>query len=510
MVQRDFTSWNPFLFSMKRLKFYLLFFLSLGATKAFSSFDFNERVQEAYQQIIRMKFDAGTRLLDEEQKSNPSNVLPLLYYSYIDFLKAFISEEKKDYESFSNSIDDRSKKLEDADSPFSMYARAELMVQEAMLKVKFREFVSAAWEIRRAYKMIEKNSDRFPSFPLNKKLMGFMHVMIGVVPKNYQWLNKLAGMEGTIAQGEEELTGLSKGVEGNEYKVYKEEILFYLASIRFSYSKDEKRTNDLAEMIRPFCSQSQLMRYCYSNLMMRSGRNEEAVEVLTDTTAAGSFYPFYFLRYKTGLARLRKLDFSAEADFQQYVSRFHGLNYLRSSCQQIAWIYLLRGDQKKYHEWIAQCLNKGTDLVDEDKDATTEATSGEMPNLLLLRARLLFDGGYYKQSLAEIAGKPLDNFPRFRDQLEVTYRFARILQKMKQTDQSIEYYKQTLKNGALSKYYFAANAALILGNIYEEKRDFEKAKSYYQQCLALRDHEYQNSLDQKAQAGLERIKKEKQ
>ncbi len=144
--------------------------------------------------------------------------------------------------------------------------------------------------------------------------------------------------------------------------------------------------------------------------------------------------------------------------------------------------------------------------MDEDKDAHQEAVSKEVPNIILLKSRLLFDGGYYRQSWAEIGGKPVDSFPRFRDQLEVTYRLGRIMDKLGITDKAIQYYSQTYKNGLSQTYYFAANSALLLGILYEEKEEYSLATDYYKKCLSLRDHEYQNSIDQKAQAGIDRIK----
>lgn len=490
----------------RKLIFSFIFFLLFGASVAdASSFELNERVHQAYLQIIRLKFESGKRMLDDEQRLNPSNKFPLLYYSYIDFLKAFISEEKKDFETFKINADERLKKLKDDDSPFCLYSRAEVMMQDAMLRIKFREFISAAWEIRKAYKIVEENSKAHPQFLLNKKLMGFLHVLVGAIPQNYLWLVKLAGMEGTIIQGTDELNTLLKETGGTSFSFYKEEILFYLASINNSFSKNDSSSIVLIETMKPFCSESPLMRYCSSNLLMKLGKNDDALKTLTDTAVTKESFPFYFLSYKTGLAKMRVLDLSAENDFRKYRINFHGMNYVRSAYQKLAWIYLLRGDEKKYFEWIGLCKKNGNDFVDEDKDATEESNSGEVPNKILLRSRLLFDGGYYSQSLAEITGKPLESFPRFKDLLEVTYRFARLLHKMNQPDKAIEYFESTIKNGASSKYYFAANAALLLGNIYEEKNDFEKAKKYYQQCLSMRNHEYQNSIDQKAKAGLERL-----
>ncbi len=491
---------------MHKRTFYFLVFFSLFSTKAFPSFEFNERLQNAYQQIIRFRFDEGKQLLDEEQRLNPSNQLSLLYYNYIDFLKAFISEEKKDFDDFTRNSSERLNAMKKEESPFSLYSRGEMMLQDAMLRGKFHEFVTAAWEIRKAYKILEKNSILYPEFPLNKKNLAFLHVLVGAVPENFRWLVNIVGMKGSIVQGTEELNLLLNHVDSSGYKVYREEILFYLGSVHNSFSKSESSTNAVLEMMRPFCEKSILMRYCYSNLLMKHGRNEEALRALLDSTSCGESYPFYFLSYKTGLARLRQLDFSAEKDFQSFIVHFHGLNYKRSACQNLAWIYLLKGEQKKYTDYMNLCKRIGNDFVDEDKDATNEAVTGEIPNVILLRSRLLFDGGYYRQSLAEIAGKASENFPRFKDQLEVTYRFARILHKLNEVDKAIDYFEQTLRNGESSGYYFAANSALLLGTIYEEKNDFEKAKMYYVKCLSLRNHEYQNSIDQKAHAGLERVK----
>ena len=494
---------------MKRKFFFVLFSCFLFSTCAFSTFEFNERMQQAYLQIIRLKFDEGKRLLEKEQLLNPANQLPLLYDNYIDFLKAFISEEKKDLDDCVRNTDKRLKMLRDENSPFSLYSRAEIMLQDAILKVKFHEFVSAAWEIRKIYKITEQNTDRFPTFPLNRKISGLLKVVIGAIPKDYSWLTDLVGMEGTIIQGTLELTHLLKQTEGTNFRVYKDEILFYLSSIQSSFSKNDDTAIESTELMRPLCRESLLMRYSYSNVLMKAGRNDEALQLLADSALPKNSYPVYFLSYKFGLAKLRKLDFSAEKDFQNFIIHFHGRNNLRSAYQKLAWIYLLQGDQKKYTTGISWCKKYGYDFIDEDKDATVESVRGEIPNVILLRSRLLFDGGYYKQALSEIAGKSIDHFPRFKDQLEVTYRFARILQKLNEFDKAVQYYEETLKNGASSGYYFAANSALLLGIMYEEKNNFGKAKNYYTKCLSMRKHEYQNSIDQKAKAGLERVRAKK-
>ena len=72
---------------------------------------------------------------------------------------------------------------------------------------------------------------------------------------------------------------------------------------------------------------------------------------------------------------------------------------------------------------------------------------------------------------------------------------------------AIQYYEQTISNGKNYSYYFAANSALMLGILYEGKGNAAKAEDYFRVCLNFRDHEYQNSIDQKAKAGLNRLGK---
>ncbi len=84
---------------------------------------------------------------------------------------------------------------------------------------------------------------------------------------------------------------------------------------------------------------------------------------------------------------------------------------------------------------------------------------------------------------------------------------ARIFDKKNQKDKAIHYYTATYENGSGHPYYFAANAALLIAVIYEDKKDNNKATEWYRKCLAMRNHEYQNSIDQKAEAGLNRLSK---
>ena len=248
------------------------------------------------------------------------------------------------------------------------------------------------------------------------------------------------------------------------------------------------------------------MRFCTATILMKLGRNDDAYSFLKDPQNYMHGFPIDFMYYKLGMSKLRMLDLSASRDFEEFIKRFKGQNYLKSSYQKLAWIESLNNNSQGYYSYMAKCRTLGTAFIDEDKAAQSESAEVEMGNRILLRSRLLFDGGYYIKAQQELAGVSVDSFPKYKDQLEVTYRLARIYQKTGQEEKAIDLYQKTIDNGSAATFYFAANSALMMGILYEERKDLDKAESYFKKCLSMERHQYQNSIDQKAQAGLDRIK----
>ena len=487
--------------------FTLMIFL---CEKASAYYELNPRLQSAYLAAMNLDFDKADQFLSKEKLEKPGNDLSAVYRINVYFLKTFISEEESSFEVFkrqcSFTLNYLDKKDDNYLSPWHSYSKAEIMIQEAMVKVKFREYVSAALEIRKAYRLIEKNKIKFPDFILNKKLAALLEVIIGSVPREYQWLTEIAGMDGSTAVGTQQLTDLLTLVKGNEFYCYRQEILFYLTTILTTFnSKDDELQNCLNEL-SPYNLQSPLMRYCSSSILEKLGRNEEAISLLKNPESYLTTYPFYFMYYKLAVCKMRKLDFSATKDFLTFVNNYKGKNYIKSSFQKLSWIELLNNNSVGAEFYNEKCKVKGDAFIDEDKEALRGVASVQPINNILLKARLLYDGGYYSKALSELSNKSIQDFPTYKDQLEVTYRLARIYEETNELDRAIDLFQKTINNGSSTTFYFAANSALQLGMFYENKKDFLKAADYYKKCLLIGPHEYQNSLDQKAKAGIDRLK----
>jgi tetratricopeptide (TPR) repeat protein len=73
---------------------------------------------------------------------------------------------------------------------------------------------------------------------------------------------------------------------------------------------------------------------------------------------------------------------------------------------------------------------------------------------------------------------------------------------------AIVFYKQAIDLGEQRKEHFAARAALQTGFIYEQRGDKQTAIEWFQRCLNMKDHDFKNSLDSRAKAGIARCKNE--
>jgi hypothetical protein len=216
--------------------------------------------------------------------------------------------------------------------------------------------------------------------------------------------------------------------------------------------------------------------------------------------------PFHYLDFMLGLAKLYRQDTDADIYISKFVNNFRGRNYIKEAYQKLAWYNLLKNNESGYYLNIALCRSKGEKSIEADKNAFKEAKLGELPDKTLLQARLLFDGGYYKRAYTLLKSRTENSFQKKHLQLEYNYRLGRITHKLPKLDEALFYYQKTIDDGREESYFFACNAALQIGHIYEEQNQFEKAKEYFYLCLSLKPDEYRNGLHQKAKAGLNRLK----
>jgi hypothetical protein len=490
-------------------KHILLLFTLLGCNGAWASLEFNYNCRKAYENVTALRFSKANQFIEAEKKNNPNNKLTILSENYRDCMEIILDENKAQLSKFIKQKDVRLNALakESELSPYYLYAQAEVNMQWAFAHIKTGEYLNGVLEINRAYKMLTKNVKQFPNFIPQYKSLGLLHSLIGVVPDEYKWAVKMLGFSGSLSQGNNELQLFyNAAFKDTLNQCYQTEATLMLGIIQLNFFPDERSLNKIIAQINQQKQLNPVLSFVYADICMHNGNSAEALNhLLKNKYAENTFFKFHYLNYLIGMAKLYHLDDDAHVYLEAYVNEFKGATFVKAAYLKLAYHYLLHQNTEKYKYYIKQIQIHGNETTDEDKAAQKEAKSNIAPNLYLLKSRLLFDGGFYSESYTSLIRANKEDFKTTKEQLEFIYRLGRIQHKKENFNKAIYYYQMALKNGDSYPYYFAANAALNLGLIYEELENNTKAKFYFVQCLKMKDHEYQRSIDQKAKAGLKRL-----
>jgi tetratricopeptide (TPR) repeat protein len=200
------------------------------------------------------------------------------------------------------------------------------------------------------------------------------------------------------------------------------------------------------------------------------------------------------------------LDTDSDLYIRRYLNYFQGRHYIKEAYQKLAWhAWVIEGDSVEYRRNMTFCLLKGEDLIDEDKQALNLACQRLLPNRTLLKVRLLSDGAYLNEALAEL--EQLDSSDlKLNHAIEYAYRKARILQNLGRLQEAIDSYQHCLSFSYTEDLYYQIASHFYLGQVYELQQDYKSANFHYNQCLKSKSSQYQRSLHQKAKVGLLRLK----
>ncbi|MGA2822433.1 MAG: tetratricopeptide repeat protein [Bacteroidales bacterium] len=481
----------------------------------FAQFDFNSNCREAYRSILSLHFTEAGKILNAEKATHPFNLIPVYLENYIDFFSVFIGEEPSVFEKFRKTQELRFDILKkgNMESPYYRYCLGNMRIQFALCRMKFGEYKSAALDISRANGDLKENAQLHPDFLLTNSGLGLIHVLAGVIPDNYSWILRILGLEGNVQKGLDEIAVMA-GYAGNNktYQLFRIESMFYLTFLDATLGKD---ANNALWILKKFEDQktsfpgfaNPLLIFIKASILTKAGKTDEALQNLQEYHTSSEEFPFYYLEYLTGLNKLNRLDPDADLYFIRFLKNFRGQNYIKSGYQKLAWTFLIKGNILKYEEYIGKALNRGALLVDNDIQANREAKYKEQPNIILLKTRLLSDGGYVDRAIHLLMDQSVKSVVKTpKDLLEYNYRLGRIYQQSGKQSEALKYFGITMRDGADQSWYFAENAALQSGMIYEQNKEYRNAAQYYKLCLSMKNTEYKNSLDQKARLGMKRIK----
>ena len=493
----------------KKLLFVVILLIS---TQLFSQkvYDFDVTCKAAYNEIIKLKLKTGKELVAKARLQNPNNLIPELLDGYIDFFVLFFNEDPAEFAARKDNFDKHLERFNEGpdNSPFYRYCKAMTYIQRASVRIKFGERFGAGWDFKKANSLIKDNRKNYPNFTPNNMVLGPIQVVIGTIPSGYKWITSLLGMKGSINQGMQEMRSFMNSTDTNA-RLFNNEAIFYYCYLLFYIENKHDDVFKLIQTRKLDVVNNHLFAYLAANLGINSKQTDYAAQVIQNRNLSADYITTTAWDFEMGYVKLHKLQLDeAIPYFQNFIRNFKGNFYVKDVLQKMSWIYFLKGNKAEAERYRLLTIKNGNTDSDADKKANRDAKKNVWPNETLLRARILNDGGYQREALSTLQSKTVNDFGKPEEVLEYSYRLARIYDDMDRDDDALRFYRVAIRLGKDKEEYYAAKAALQMGYIYEKKGMKAQAIASFQECLDMEDHEYKDSLDQRAKSGIARCKGE--
>lgn len=444
--------------------------------------------KEAYERTINLDFEY--QALKTHTPSSPGEAFIFHYRLTLAYLVTENAELIDLLEDNESLIEDLINQLQ---GPWRRFFLAEIKLRSAFINLKLGNELSAAWNIRQAYKLTSENTELYPKFVNNKKTSGLLHVLIGSIPEQYQWVLNLMGMNGDVQTGLNELAiiATNNDVFSIEAGLLSRVIDAYLLN------NSEQATDNIEQIL----DGGPLLSYIGMAIAMKNSDASMAISIY-EKTLNKSQNPL--LAYLAGEAHLQLGNYNkARNSLETFLATFKGENFIKDTYYKLGLAALLQQDLKKAESLFLTAQNRGQTLTEADKHAQRMIENG-LPDPAIMQIRLFTDGGQF-QKADSIIKLVDDEQLKINDQLEFTYRKARLQHKLGEYPIAIGLYKNVIslqQNDA----YFAPNSCLQLGYIYNAQGNEEQAKYFFEKVLSYKHHAYKNSLDNKAKTALKSIK----
>jgi hypothetical protein len=490
------------------MKKYLLILSSLlifSSAYAEKNYTFNSNLEKAYEKIMQLKLKEASQIIKSERSSNPDNLMNEFMADYIDYYTLLVNGSASKFKKLEKNKEIRLKKMEGGDfmSPYYLYTKAEVKIHWAILRTQYGDQLTAFRELRSAYKLLQSNQKKFPKFMANKKSLGMLRTIFSAIPAEYQWSTRAMGVNGDFNRGQKEIKEVLD--YSKKYKfIFEKEARIIYAFLLLNVKNDENRAWKMINHSSINPKTSLLACFIQMRIAMKIGKNEQAIQLMEKKPTSSNYLKIPQMDYWLGVAKIRTLNSKANNHFKEYINSKHSNDYIKSSYLYLAYYEQLFGTAANKNKYIGLCKTKGSSKTYEDKKAAIFISS--LYPKTLLKAQLLFNGGYYSRSSKMLKTISPTAYKQLKNQIRHHFLSARTADKEGKKEQASSFYKKAIEAGKGTKHYYVCQSALNLGELYEAQKNKTEARKYYSICLKLKSDRHESGYHKKAKAGLKRLK----
>lgn len=470
-------------------------FLFVSGHLAAQGLTFDATQQRAYELALSLHPAEALQLVGEE-----NSIQSVYIASLAETIELLVTEDYAKFSSYEERFLKRLDRNVKSTPRDFQFLQAELRLHWSFVYLKFGHELDAALQLRDSYKIAESCRQKFPDYLPILRTAGILEIIVGSIPEKYGWVLSLLNMSGSVPGGlaDLETIGSSQSVLATEAK------LLHALVQGFMLEDGGPALAEMKSLLEEHKG-NPLMLFLTASLAIKHSESALALEMLKSLSDSTSGVPLYYADYLKGEAYLHKGDYlNSIISYRWFINHQTGQNYIKDAYFKIGLCYWLNGNENDALEIFKEARNKGKEATEADKSAARALSEPNPPNAALSRVRYYTDGGYYKEAEKAISSLSEKDFTNKKDVTEYYYRKARLAHKMNKPE-AVDLYKKTIEMTGMESWYFAPNACLQLGYIYQSRNDLPRAADYFERALSYKRHEYKNSIDSKARSALAQI-----
>lgn len=483
---------------MKNLIYLIL--LSFSA-KAFAA-EVPQGFEKAYDEAFRLE----TKTAKISAESLPANSPFRIYLdNYIEFTELFNADSETLFNQVNTNESKRLKLIENTDpkSPYNKFFQAEILIQSAILKLKFGKEAKGVYSIIQAAKLLEANKNEHPSFLPTYKSLGSLHVIIGSVPDNYKWALKILGLKGSINQGFAELNKAGKDKIWGDEAAYS---AFFLKTFTARFSEQDNQALLRYVNSRPNDLNAHFLG---ASVSLRNKKSEQSRRILSQKPVGDNYLELPIFNLHEGDCSLTSGQYQkAISSYNRFLKITKGKAYRKDAYLKLYFAHLLTGETEKAKAVLSKIPTEGSATSDFDKAAQKyhSILVKSSPDKNLIKAKLSLEGGFYTQGGNALKAVDVADLPK---EWQTEFYYLNGVSNVHQGNLEVAV-KHLEKAVVLAEntgwIALGANAALNLGYAYQIKNKENMAKEYFEKALAYKNHDQKNTVDTKAKTALFEMK----
>lgn len=227
-----------------------------------------------------------------------------------------------------------------------------------------------------------------------------------------------------------------------------------------------------------------------------AGQSALALKVLRKADSLGYNKLLNLLNLKYGCQLLNAGNDSCSVFLNQFIECQANQTNVLYAKMKLAWHFFLNGDTVKAESLCGKIIQSPA-TTPNDFQAKYECSLFDEWNARLIRARLLFDAGFYDECISSLVSVQTESLTPIQAN-EYAYRMGRACHKLKKYAEAKEYYQKAIDRRFENIHYYPCYSAFYMGIIYRNEGNSGEAEKYFRACMKMDSPIYGDEIHQKA------------